>query len=352
MQKNLQTIKTAFAHSFIQAISTKSVVDCVQLSSYIEYQMYFSGEYTKPSYLRKKFDNWIVLRDVKKFLKKANKFISQKNSNKNSALTIANIAKIDTYDFEISKETLQIIDTLSITMNTRLIKDVNYTIGFKIDHALLFNGEIKINWNFVKYYESYSNDINETNTPYTKIESKEKLEKICANHIGKEYLDILNRYNAWYVHEGDLELDTYDLKVNLIVTGNLTIKEPLTKIREELIVLGNTKVNTLVLEDENDVLFLGGIEFKIGLFIFSTGPYQVINNPKGPLFFSCSESFEIYNTKAVQCVIDIQSDFFQGDINNLLLDEFIEEAKEVKFEQIIIAIKAGENIFKKSKIEE
>jgi len=360
MKRDLQTIKTDFANAFIDAISSKSVTACVKLVASYEDQIYLAGKDAKLDMSKEEYDIRVKT-NTKEFLDKASNFIDEKNSTINSFLNTSNITEVDTYAFKISEEHIQIVDVLSITMNTRLLDGVNYGVGFQINDSFFINGKIKIsNWFFAKYYESFWDDINEENTPYPKVQSKEKLKEICAKHLQakhlaedySELLDDWNDWEGWYLHEGDLELDVYDLKVNFIVTGNLTIKEPLVEIEHELIVLGKTKLNALFLENDNNVCFLNGIDFNVGVFIlYSDAGCRIFNKPKGPLLFVCSESHDIINHNEVQCFIDIEYNReSHGNINDLLLDKFIEKNEnqvlDEHFDELIEAIRKRKNIFK------
>ena len=55
---------------------------------------------------------------------------------------------------------------------------------------------------------------------------------------------------------------TSDIKVNLIVSGNLTVKEPQAAFNRELFVLGRTFVRSLQLEGDENILLFGGLTFE------------------------------------------------------------------------------------------
>ncbi len=345
---DIEAIKEEFAKSFIEAISSKSVEACADLVLNAEDNKTLEIDYGfSDKVYRKK-----LMTQSKNFLKEQRKFIDKMNADQTSAISYENYLKINTYDFEIPKEhPACFIKTISISMKERLIDGVFYQVGFQIDDALFINGKIKINNLFsVRMYESYRDEINEENTPYPLVKDKKILRNALGKHANKEYADILGYYNDWYLHEGDLTIEKFDLKVNLIVTGNLTIKEPVVEVPHELIVLGKTQLNTLYLNEPNDVLFLGGIEFKDCLFIMDSGPYQIFNHPKGPLIFSWSESIEVNSLEQVECCPASELGE-KGDVSELLLEAFYSKNKEdgiyeLKLELILETLRAGKSIFK------
>ena len=121
------------------------------------------------------------------------------------------------------------------------------------------------------------------------------------------------------------------------------------EIEHELIVLGKTSLSSLHLDEDNDVLFLGGIEFKVGIFILSSGAFQVLEQPKGPIFCTHSESNIIENRTDIQCFVDFAMGETHGNFQDLLLRKFIGEDDDIydlDIELIIEAIRTEENIFK------
>ena len=354
MNDQFEIIKQTFAKEFIEAFSTKSVEKCSKLILSYDDQIFLAGEDTDINISRTEYDKNIIT-PTEMFLEKASHFIDKNNTNTNSQLVFSNIKAVDLHNFEINKELIQGIDTISISMNTRLLDGINYEVGFQIDDALLVNGKIKItNWFFVKYYESYWEDINKENTPYPEIESKERLNDLFKN-IDTEYKDYIHNWNKWYIHEGDLELDNYEVKVNLIVTGNLTIKAPLVEIIHPLVVLGKTFLNALYLEEDNDVVFIGGINFNLAVFIDSSGAFQAFNKAEGVFFYTNSESYEIDDFDNISYVLDIPMGEYKGDLQYLLLGKFIEERDDedtygldgLDIHPLIEAIRNGEHIFRK-----
>lgn len=345
--QDIKKIEEEFSKSFIEAISSKSIEACADLVLSYEDNSTLEVDYG----LSEKRYRKRLLEQSENFLKGQSKFIDKKNAALESAISFENFEEINTYDFEIPKKhPACFIKTISITMKKRLVDGIFYQVGFQIEDAVFVNGKIKINNLFsVRMHESFWDEINEENTPYLLIEDKASLNEILGNHSDREYAEILDHYNNWYLHTGDLVLDSYEVKVNLIVTGNLKIKEPVTEVLHELIVLGNTSLNTLFLEETNDVLFLGGIEFTVGLFIMDSGAYQIFNSPKGPIIFAQSETIEVENTQNILCLYAPELDK-NGDYSEIILDEFCgkEEGNEyLEIELIIETLRAERPIFKK-----
>lgn len=352
MKKNLDDIRSEFAEHFLKAISEKSIEKLQRLLLSHDDHMYLStlATYISGKTYEEDDYNKALSRQTETFLNKANKFIDKKNSEKSSRIMSSNLNEVKTYRFEINDEPMQSMDTITISMKPRLIDGVNYRVGFEIKEALLINDKIKItNWYFVKFYESFWDDVNEDNTPFPKIEDKKTLTKLFEN-FNHEFSDYIHNWQ-WYLHEGDLVLEKYDLKVNLIVTGNLTIKEPLPMIGHELVVFGKTNLNALHIDESNNVLFINGIEFKVGIFIapWSSGAYQLLNKPKGPLIYSLSETTEVDDMEHVQYYQDANTEG-TSNLQSLVRKNFLEKNEDdeyvLDFDQSIATVKTGDSIIK------
>jgi len=346
---DIEVIKEAFAKSFIEAMSSQSVEACADLL--LSYEDCEALGVT-PDISKEAYQAALVLQS-ENFFKEHSSFIEAKNAAIDSALSLENFVKIDTYKFKLQEGyEASFIKTISISMQERLVETVFYRVGFQIDDAVLVNGKIKINHlAFVRMYESHWDDINAKNTPYPFVEDKKQLRKIVEKYAKKEYIEVIDYCTGWYVHDGDLDLEKCDLTVNLIVTGDLTIKEPVAELRNNLIVLGKTSVNALYLEDESvNVLFLGGIDFKVAVFIiYCSGPYQVLNKPRGPLIYGASETLFVDSSEHVQCLYAPDAGF-EDDYSECLAVKLIEKDQDgfedLRLESILAAIRAGETIFK------
>jgi len=358
-QKNqdLEAIRQTFTKSLIEAISSKSVEAYTKLvMSYEDYEKLqsISLDISKETYQA------AVLTQSEQLFEKKNQFIDERNAHADSALSLDNLAMVVDTSLPVSNdyEFLQhmgFIRPFTIKMKQRLIDDIFYEVFFDIKLAFLVDGEIKLHHDHedadaVFFAENNWDDINEKNTPYLLLEDKKVLRKILEKHAKKEYIEVLDYFHSWYVHEGDLILENYDIKVNLIVTGNLTIQEPIAEITNELIVLGNTNVNALYLSEEgNNTLFLGGIEFKVAIFISFSGAYQVLNNPRGSLIYASSETVLIDTAEQVQCTY-APDEGFEDDYSKILLAKFLTKYEdgfsEIDLDAVLEAIRAGETIFK------
>lgn len=180
----------------------------------------------------------------------------------------------------------------------------------------------------------------------------------------------------WYVYEGDLEIE--DIKLSntpLLITGNLTIKQPFIQVDENngLMVFGKTTVQYMELAGYG--YFFGGIEFEmLSLTIF--GEDTEIHHPKGRLLYRESEDSVIknMNKEDVEVFFDTMDYKFFGDVSKLLpkkylfchevyelatfeeyksyhgedsdYDEYIEEMEiDVEVLEIFKAIQAGKKVF-------
>jgi len=196
---------------------------------------------------------------------------------------------------------------------------------------------------------------------YKKIKSqkelKELLEKSYNNKVPYEIYEATEYANVeWSVHEGDLELDSYSkVQDDLIVCGDLIIKEPLAEITSELIVCGTTKCNAMLLDEGNDVFLLGGVQFNVALISCLGGPFRIINNPQGAFMYNDADSVEINNTQKVSCYIDHVYAEGHGDAQNILKDKYFSyddpddlEDYFLDNDALISDLRVGESIFKDS----
>ena len=195
--------------------------------------------------------------------------------------------------------------------------------------------------------------------PYKhKIESLDAFEALVKDIDDDETLEGLyfayNNFTDWYLHEGDLELDNFDEKVNLVVTGNLTVKEPFMEIETKLIVLGKTTANAIHLYASN-IFLLGGVEFNLALISYIVGPYKIINNPNGPFLYNSSDSTIVNNPEKVKCYVDHVYSQSHGDELQMLKAKYIdrdesdeEDEYSINLDYIMEDIKLGKNIFNDS----
>lgn len=146
-----------------------------------------------------------------------------------------------------------------------------------------------------------------------------------------------NLDSLWYVYEGDLIIDEIKLSnIPLLVTGNLTINQPVVEVEEYggLMVFGKTKVQYMRLAGHG--YFLGGIEFEI-LVSMLHGASKEIYNPQGRLLYRDSENTVIENIDEdeVEVYFDIVDYESFGDVTKLLSKEYIwchEENEFMTFE--------------------
>lgn len=354
--QNLGPIESAFAKAFIEAISAKSVEGCADLVLTYEDCAALGVDFglSQRAYRKR------LKKQSKNFLKEKREFIDKKNADPNSAITVENFVAIDTYEFALEDGfEAGFIKTISISMKIRRVDGMCYQVGFQINDAVFVNGNIRINnLHGVRMSESYWEEITKENTSYPLITDKAELrgiiQRYAPKYVDREYINILDYYSNWYVHEGDLTLESYlEVKVNLIVTGNLTFKEPVTSVTRELIVLGRTSVNALVLEDTNDALFLGGVDFAVSAFVIYTSAYIILNRPRGPFLCAYCETLEIDDLSGIQHLYAPELDA-NADFSQFLLDGFYEasepdegyEGYELNYPAVLEAIRAGRSIFK------
>ena len=190
---------------------------------------------------------------------------------------------------------------------------------------------------------------------------------ICSTKRLKAYMDDANTtmepylYTSdWYIHEGDLELDTFSINRDTIITGDLRVKSPLVEPDCRLIVLGKTYVNAIALWDVNDIYLLGGVAFNVALLSMMAGPEKILKNLEGPFVYTDSDSTEIEGVDGVKCYVDHVYGESHGDILHMLKEKYIDRDEPYDGEKVdedefhidvsLIAedIRLGENIFNDS----
>ena len=359
---SLTLLKNEFSKAFIEAVSSKSVEACTKLVlSYEEQNILFGKDGFG---MKEEAYKEALTKQCQAFFEKWDTFVDEKNAYTHTKITLDNLDGVDTYSFEIHDEPFQFLKTISISMKEYKKEKKIYQVGFQIDNPLFINGRFALNnMLLTKCYESFWDDLE--NIPYkNKIHTHDEFKGLVKDIGDSETLEGMlyayNAYNDWYLYDGDLELEKFDEKVNLVVTGNLTVKEPLVEITTELIVFGKTIVNAMYLDEGNDVFLLGGVEFNVALLSAMPGPYRVINNPKGPFLYSDSDSTIVNNPEKVKCYADYVYGESHGDILTILKEKYIDrdepyEGEEVEEDdyhinsgQIAEDIKLGENIFNNS----
>ena len=346
--EKLELAKDNFAQAFIEAVSTKSIEACKKLVlSYDEQAVLFGKENIVMS---KEDYHKVLTRQCQAFFEKWEKFIDEKNASSFTKLTLNNLAKVDTYEFKVTNEPFQTMRRVSVSMKEYKKGKMIYRVGFQIDEPIFINGRFAINnMLLVRCYESFWDDLSDI--PYTdKISTYKEFKELIRGYVNIN-LDENKFYGEWYVHKGDLKLDKFDEKVSLIVTGNLTVKEPLVEITTGLIVCGKTVVNAMYLEETNSIFLLGGVEFDVALISVLTDSYREIYHPKGPFLYNDSESAEIIGAEEVECYFNNAFGEFSCNIEETLKEKYIDRDNDepsmgVDIDLIVEDIKLGKNIFK------
>ncbi len=183
-----------------------------------------------------------------------------------------------------------------------------------------------------------------------KIRSENEFMALLGQELDGEYSQHIYE-GEWFVHEGDLVVERYEAEVNLLVTGNLTVKESLMEIKSSLVVSGKTELNSLFLGGGgNHALFLDGVEFTTALVSYITGPFKVLNHPIGPFLYNHSDSTYISNPKGVECLVDFALGESHGDVHRLLAAEYIDVLSDgdysIPVDKLREDLRAGKCIFR------
>jgi hypothetical protein len=172
-------------------------------------------------------------------------------------------------------------------------------------------------------YKDYTSYL--TSLGFCESSKEEKHKIVHETHKDKRIKPEILNY-TWYIYEGDLELDTLQMDtIPLIVTGNLTVNQPILEVDEStgLMVLGKTKVQTMDLSGYG--YFLEGIEFSGLLYCNMHGAQRIIYHPEGPLLYNDSHSARIYPDKPekVKVYLDRAHDHDGfGDVRTLLKEPY------------------------------
>ncbi len=328
-------------------------------------------------------------KSTKKLYSLCNNFNDQKKMGMQSDLTEAKLNEIiikncknfiNSIDFDINEYALESVSLRGAKDAVELVKGHSTIFADSVD--LLFNkkvgstsrlsidvqmpiiidNNIKINnpllIKFQEYEESkpvaYPDSITIIDSNNHTLELP-----ICDIDIVKSYLK-KNKTDAqnyisddpWYICDGNMELNNFNLKMNTIIIGDLSIHERLVEIDTNLIVLGKTVANAIVLDDTNDVFLLGGIEFNVALLSMMPGPFRVLKRLKGPLVYTDSDSTSIEGTDNITCYLDYVYGESHGEMAILVKDKYLDKDEDVSLgiDANLVAndIKHGKNIFNHS----
>ena len=291
-------------------------------------------------------------------------------------IVLSNCSKfLDSINFDISKFTFESStlngaeDDLEIVKGHTVIFAKSFVFKFKnkisdeilrisVDNPIIIDDQIKINNPLLIEFNTY--------IPYVKPESITILDSDNFIHElplanNDEIKTFLNKRKVliegcsldmdWYIHEGDLELDDFNFKSHIIITGDLSIHEPLVNIVDtSLIVLGKTTVNALsILNEGNDVYLLGGVDFNIAIFIHSSGSQIELRNLFGPLVNIFSETVNIEGKNKVKSYNYPGLDQSDENIQQLLKEKYFSknEDNEIELDDYAVMrdIKLGAEIF-------
>lgn len=292
-----------------------------------------------------------------------------------SEIVLSNCSKfIDTIDFDITEyilesstldgagDSVEIVKSHFVTFAKSLIlsfvkKEAKTKLKIDIGHPIIIDDQLKINNPLLIEFRQYE--------PYIKPESILVLDNqnkshelpLCQRERIKSALDENNIFIEgcpleldWYIHDGDLELDSFDFEKHIIVTGDLSVHEPLTNINVSLIVLGKTTVNALsILDDGDEVFLLGGVNFNIAILINSSGSQIELKNLSGPMVDIISETTNIGGDMQVKYFNYPENDESHGDIESLIKEKYFydeEGISEIDSYAIMDDIKHGAEIFK------
>ncbi len=340
----METIKQQFTELFLVAIKEKSPIKLSQLC--LTYDNLRNMEVPDINLTKKNHDA-IVLKNCSTFFSSLDINLDEFEFKR---ITVANLS--DEHIFK-SGSKVQFTDNVSLEF-AKKISNENLTID--IAHPMILNSEIKINNPLmieVDIYEDIQEPISDANEYIFKVNGIEKKLPLCSidrvNQILKEN-GVSDAYWGdwdWYLYEGDLEVHKLRPEYNLIVTGNLTVKEPMLRLEAGIMVLGETRANAIYIEEGSDVFLLGGTLFNTALLIPYSGAQIVVNRPKGPLLYNgCNEYDVVENIEDVKCYVEVAKPI-PDCLTRLVLKEYIDEDEYEPFEcdAFAIDIEIGKMVF-------
>lgn len=331
----MKILKEEFTEQFIKALLEKSSVNLSNLC--LMYDTLINLEVPDIKLSKEQHDA-IVAKNCRTFF---SNFNIDLNEFKLVSSKIYNLRDEHTFD---SGYKVQFVDSLSLEFNK---EESNKKLRIDVEHPMIVNGEMKINNPLMiktDIYEEIDKPISDENEYIFKVNGIEKKLPLCStdrvNQILKEN-GVSDGYWGdwdWYLYEGDLEVHKLRPEYNLIVTGNLTVKEPMLRLEAGIMVLGETRANAIYIEEGPDVFLLGGALFNTALLIPHSGAQIVVNRPKGPLLYNgCNEYDVLENIEGVKCYIEIAEPLpdcarelvkdkyieqYEDEYDDLLLDEF------------------------------
>lgn len=271
---------------------------------------------------------------------------------------------LDSVDIRASKDAEELVKghiTTFIDSVELLLKKEGSTsmLSVDVEIPIVIDNKIKINNPLLikcQEFEDSSRGDEIQPESITIIDSNNQRLKfsICDIDIVKSYLKKNHVVDAeeisnlpWYIFDGNVEIDSYSLPMNTIITGDLYIHERLVEIDRDLIVLGKTVANAIAMDGSNDIFLLGGVEFNTALFSMMPGPFRVLRKLKGPLLYTDSDSTLIEGTEDVTCYIDQVYSESHGDVGTLIKNKYLNKSFCSLDSPSLIAnaIKYGKNIF-------
>lgn len=319
MAHSIDAIAREFAHSAVVAYGTKSVKACVNLLPTKEEDRLIDTVIP----VRIGYQRLTAKRFTKQALKESSTKIDRLNERSDSALTVENLAGVDTHRFEVDPiAEVQVIPRITIRFNERREDDRLVRAVIVIKDAALVNGVIR-NTHFlnVEIAQTSRRDP-EAITRFTAIHDQQALKEMLLPVIGSSDTNYALGYE-WELHEGDLELDVFDVECPLIVSGDLTVREPLVEVDVPLIVLGKSRVRSLSLGGDNGAYLMGGVEFEQALLSLHSECGQFVKRPAGPLIFTACEATEITETSGVTCLFEEAIGNTPGDLAATVKAEYL-----------------------------
>jgi len=332
-----------FASAVIGAYGSKSVKACVALLPTKQEDRLIDTVVP----FRFGYHRLTAKRFTKQVLKEKSKKIDQLNERSDSALTVANLDSIDTHDFVPDADAaVQVVPRITIRFKERSVDDRLVRAVIIVKEAAIVNQAMR-NTHFLNVEIAETSRRNpEAVTRFTAIHDRQVLKGILEPVIGSEYTSYVLG-DEWEMHEGDLQLETFDIKTNLIVTGDLSVDEPLVEIECSLVVFGTTTVRSLLLGEDN-VFLMGGVQFAQALLSHHSGPTKVINRPVGPLLYSGCETTETYETSGVTCLFEDAIGNTPGDLQATVHPDYLLEHDDgqttIDWDRTVSALESGSSI--------
>jgi len=233
----------------------------------------------------------------KGYLAEKSDFIDTQNAWPESALTADNISEVIAEEIEHDSDGPgPRIPLVTIVLNEFVRDERRQQITYKIADVFVLEDKLRMPSILSVSGRIEWEEILDPNPDYPQIDS-ERFSELVAGRIDGENAGYLAE-DRWHLHDGDLELDEYDITCNLVITGDLIVHQALVRPDASL------------------------VHFAVALSVGGPGgSIVIISDPVGPLLLASTEMAFVGDTSGVECHLNHEA--ATGSVRSVLLEQFV-----------------------------